>query len=186
MNNNQPQFWSDDYLFPLLPCPRNNRVWENSPSLWPTISSETYTLMCVLPVCTRNVWPTNSGEIVERRAQVFIGSFLRSASSFSILAIKPASMYGPFFSERDMFIPAISSYLSGQFTQSTTLIFTCSKLQLSITDRLTSSNDCIPGWLTRISCPSALGQLTSWANRMSSPGPTTFTTTHRVCDGIHC
>ena len=50
--------------------PLNVRVGENSPSLWPTMFSVTYTGMNFLPLCTAIVWPTNSGRIVERRDQV--------------------------------------------------------------------------------------------------------------------
>src|SRR5690242_12977121 len=59
----------------LPPCPRNVRVGANSPSLWPTISSVTYTLRWVRPLWTRNVKPMNSGVMVDRRDQVLIGSF---------------------------------------------------------------------------------------------------------------
>ena len=50
--------------------PLNVRVGENSPSLWPTMFSVTYTGMNFLPLCTASVWPMNSGRIVERRDQV--------------------------------------------------------------------------------------------------------------------
>ena len=48
----------------------------NSPSRWPTMSSVTNTFKCVLPLWTMNVWPTNSGMIVQARAQVVIGSLM--------------------------------------------------------------------------------------------------------------
>src|SRR6185369_5811772 len=87
-------------------CPRNWRVGANSPSLCPTISSVTYTLMNDLPLCTRNVIVTNSGEIVDRRDQVLIGSWPPVAFSLATLACSFGSIYGPFFSER-----LISDYL---------------------------------------------------------------------------
>lgn len=54
----------------------NLRVKENSPSLCPTISSVTKTGTWSLPLCTPKVCPTNSGEMVERRAQVLMIDFL--------------------------------------------------------------------------------------------------------------
>src|SRR6185436_12857948 len=80
--------------------PRNWRVGANSPSLCPTISSVTYTLMNVLPLWTRNVMVTNSGEIVDRRDHVLIGSWLPTAFSFATFAMTFGSIYGPFLSER--------------------------------------------------------------------------------------
>ena len=49
------------------------RVGENSPSLWPTMFSVTYTATNALPLWTLKVWPTKSGVIVERRDQVWMG-----------------------------------------------------------------------------------------------------------------
>src|ERR1700743_2993546 len=51
--------------------PLKVRVGANSPSLWPTMFSVTYTGTNFLPLCTAIVCPTNSGKIVERRDQVF-------------------------------------------------------------------------------------------------------------------
>ena len=48
------------------------RVGANSPSLWPTIDSVTYTGTCLRPSWTAMVWPTMSGMIVERRDQVLM------------------------------------------------------------------------------------------------------------------
>src|SRR4029079_9401357 len=53
--------------------PLKVRVRANSPSLWPTMFSVTYTGMCCLPLWTAMVSPTKSGRIVERRDQVLIG-----------------------------------------------------------------------------------------------------------------
>ena len=46
------------------------RVSANSPSLWPTMFSVTYTGMCCLPLCTAIVSPMKSGVTVERLADV--------------------------------------------------------------------------------------------------------------------
>src|SRR5690606_37285683 len=64
------------YYFFFSAWPRNVRVGANSPSLCPTIFSVTYTGMNLLPLCTANVWPTKSGEIMDRRDQVLITDFL--------------------------------------------------------------------------------------------------------------
>ena len=80
----------------------NVRVSANSPSLWPTIWSVTYTGTCCLPLCTAIVRPMNSGRIVERRDQVLIGFLSLVAAAFSTLAIRWWSTNGPFLSERVM------------------------------------------------------------------------------------
>src|SRR5690349_19994782 len=60
----------------ILPlCPRNNRVGANSPSLWPTMFSVTYTGTNLFPLCTAKVWPTNSGRMVLARLQVLTTRF---------------------------------------------------------------------------------------------------------------
>ena len=58
------------FALPPALCPLNVRVGENSPSLWPTMFSVTYTGMNFFPLWTAIVWPTISGMIVERRDQV--------------------------------------------------------------------------------------------------------------------
>src|SRR5690606_3606831 len=63
-----------NYFLPRPECPRKVRVGANSPSLCPTMSSETLTFTCCRPLWTMKVTPTNSGTIVQRRAQVVIGS----------------------------------------------------------------------------------------------------------------
>src|SRR5688572_25339041 len=62
------------------------RVIANSPSLWPTMFSVTYTGMCCLPLCTAMVRPTKSGTMVERRDQVLIGRLSLPARAFSTFA----------------------------------------------------------------------------------------------------
>jgi hypothetical protein len=63
------------------------RVAANSPSLWPTMFSVTYTVVKDLPLCTLKVTPTKSGVMVERRDQVWMG-FLAppEALAFSIFS----------------------------------------------------------------------------------------------------
>src|SRR5207253_11379046 len=81
-------------------CPLKVRVSANSPSLWPTMFSVTYTGMCCLPLCTAIVRPTKSGMIVERRDQVLIGRLSFAACAASTFCIRCPSTNGPFLIER--------------------------------------------------------------------------------------
>src|SRR5436190_1744550 len=82
-------------------CPLNKRVGENSPNLWPTIFSVTKTGMWRLPLCTPNVKPTISGDIVERRDQVLIACGFEPLSAIRRSTFcRLKSMNGPFFNER--------------------------------------------------------------------------------------
>src|SRR5687768_15971462 len=78
------------------------RVSANSPSLWPTMFSVTYTGMCCLPLCTAMVRPMNSGTMVERRDQVLIGRLSLVLRALSTLAMRWWSTKGPFLIERAM------------------------------------------------------------------------------------
>src|SRR5580692_3809496 len=65
--------------------PLNVRVKLNSPSLWPTMFSVTYTGINFLPLCTAIVCPTISGITVERRDQV-------RSTFFSLRAFMPSTL----------------------------------------------------------------------------------------------
>src|SRR6185295_9920241 len=80
--------------------PLKVRVSANSPSLCPTMFSETYTGMCCFPLCTAIVRPTKSGVIVERRDQVLIGRLSLVARAASTFFDRWASTNGPFLIER--------------------------------------------------------------------------------------
>src|SRR5204862_4180178 len=80
--------------------PRNSRVGANSPSLCPTIDSETNTGTCLRPSWTAMVWPTISGKIVEVRDQVLIICFCPLEFIASIRWIKRSSTNGPFLELR--------------------------------------------------------------------------------------
>src|SRR5437773_9780305 len=82
-----------------IECPLNMRVKLNSPSLWPTIFSVTYTGMNFLPLCTAMVCPTISGMMVERRDQVRNTFFSFREFIASMRFARNVSMNGPFFVE---------------------------------------------------------------------------------------
>src|SRR5439155_26183391 len=79
--------------------PLNVRVSANSPSLWPTMFSDTYTGMCCLPLWTAIVRPTNSGVIVERRDHVLIGFLSLTARGAYILFLVCFETSAPFVRE---------------------------------------------------------------------------------------
>src|SRR5690349_11173757 len=60
--------------------------------------------MNLLPLCTASVWPTNSGEIVDARAQVLMTFFSPRVFMSRTLSSSFVSMNGPFFSERDIYL----------------------------------------------------------------------------------
>src|SRR5262249_48872737 len=78
------------------------RVGENSPSLWPTIDSVTYTGTCLRPSCTAIVCPTMSGMMVLRRDQVLMTFLSFAAFIASTFFSRWSSTNGPFFRLRDM------------------------------------------------------------------------------------
>src|SRR5215210_4846521 len=80
--------------------PRNIRVGANSPSLCPTIDSETNTGTCLRPSWTAIVWPTISGKIVDARDHVRI--IWRELEAFmdSMRDMRRSSTHGPFLEER--------------------------------------------------------------------------------------
>src|SRR5579864_4461517 len=78
------------------------RVGANSPSLWPTMFSCTYTGTCFLPSYTAIVWPTIAGTIVDARDQVLTTRFSRVEFIRSIFTSRCSAMYGPFLWDRLM------------------------------------------------------------------------------------
>src|SRR3989338_2747948 len=138
--------------------PLKVRVSENSPNLWPTMFSDIYTGICCLPLCTAIVRPTNSGNTVERRDQVFTGRLSLVARTVSIFLSKCASTNGPFLIER-----AISTY----------------PLNLKAT-----AHDHAAGALVA-TCAEALGRHTPWADRMAARSSLAFATAVRVVHRVH-
>src|SRR5262245_5204432 len=124
----------------LLVWPRNMRVWLNSPSLWPTMSSVTNTSRNARPLWTWKVWPTNSGTMVHARAQVLIGCRRLVVLSRSTFRYRLSTTFGPFFSERD-----IGDQQS------------VSEFQLSVAAALATSQNPRVGPLVGMPGPAALG-----------------------------
>src|SRR5690606_38224587 len=89
----------------LFVWPRKIRVGLNSPSLCPTMSSVTNTSLKTRPLCTLKVNPTNSGTIVQERAQVFSGSRRPVWFRRCTFLYRLSSTYGPFFRLRPMRLP---------------------------------------------------------------------------------
>src|SRR3954447_15949658 len=81
---------------PLPAWPRYRRVGANSPSLWPTIDSDTNTGTCLRPSCTAMVWPTISGKIVDVRDQVRIMVLVLALFMSSMRRMRRSSTNGPF------------------------------------------------------------------------------------------
>src|SRR5581483_12358704 len=86
----------------LLVWPRKCRVSANSPSLWPTMFSETKIGTWRRPSCTPIVSPTISGMIVEARdhVRITVRAFERFTASTFLSSF--GSMYGPFLTDRDI------------------------------------------------------------------------------------
>src|SRR5436309_5539005 len=58
----------------------------------------------LFPLCTARVWPTKSGGIVQRRAQVLSTRFSPLRLSVSIFFTRDSTTYGPFLMERAMVV----------------------------------------------------------------------------------
>ena len=86
----RPSNWKvDPALAPKETVVMKDRVAANSPSLWPTMFSVTYTGMNFFPLCTAIVRPTISGSTVER----WVSSAPRVARR---RANRPSSISKPF------------------------------------------------------------------------------------------
>src|SRR5262245_12288561 len=135
----------------------------------------------LFPLCTASVWPTNSGRIVQRRAQVLSTRFSPLRLSVSILRTRLSTTYGPFLIER-----AISSGVSLYFFRRRTM-----SLSLSLALRVLSplliwphgEQGCRPpedlpspppiGWSTGfIATPRTLGRRPSQRVRPALPNET--------------
>src|SRR5437762_710930 len=77
------------------------------------------TRMNLLPLCTSNVCPTNSGMIVHARAQVFRGCLARFSLSLETLRNSFSLTKGPFFALLLIYqLPVVSCQLPVSFKYS--------------------------------------------------------------------
>src|SRR5512140_3720897 len=120
--------------------------------------SETYTGTCCLPLCTAIVRPTNSGNTVERRDQVFTGRLSLVARTASTFFSKCASTNGPFLMERAISIYPLHLKTTAYDHAASTLVATSTE---------------------------ALGRHAPWADRMTSRCSLALAATVRVIDRIH-
>src|SRR4051812_32808650 len=72
--------------------------------------------MCLFPLWTSKVWPTNSGMIVHARAQVLMGCLARFSLSLLTLRYSFSSTNGPFLALLLMFY-LLSCYLPSRCVQ---------------------------------------------------------------------
>src|SRR5205085_10900719 len=107
LRQKRPDYCRKEHYRPLFTCvwrspawPRKVRVGANSPSLCPTICSETNTGTCLRPSWTAIVWPTISGKTVDERDHVRIIRFSLAAFIVSMRLISRSSTNGPFFELR--------------------------------------------------------------------------------------
>ncbi len=98
---------------PLPEWARKVRVGANSPSLWPTIDSETNTGTCLRPSWTAIVCPTISGKTVDERDQVLIICFWFVSLSCWMRRSSRSSANGPFFVDLPIEAPTSSSSRAG-------------------------------------------------------------------------
>src|ERR1700734_3494514 len=126
--------------------------------------------MCLRPSWTRNVWPTNSGDTVERRAQVLIGSFLPDKVNRSTFLSSFSSTNGPFLSERPITFPG--GGLASDF-------------QLAVTARLATANNGFGRRLAAFPGAASLGEHAGRTARMPSARAAAFAAAHRVSDRVH-
>src|SRR6266498_4717162 len=113
--------------------------------------------MNLLPLCTASVWPTNSGNTVQRRAQVLSTRFSPLRLSVSIFRTRESTTYGPFLMERAM----------------------CPAPLL-----LPASHDERIAQLATAGLET-LGDLAPRRARVTAAGSLALATTHRVVHGIH-
>src|SRR5438552_5645544 len=76
----------------------------------------------LLPLWTASVWPTNSGRIVQRRAQVLSTRFSPLRFRVSIFPTRESTTYGPFLIERAIVLASLR-YFFRRRTMSLSLSF---------------------------------------------------------------
>src|SRR3989338_2758704 len=120
--------------------------------------SDMYTGMCCLPLCTAIVRPTNSGNTVERRDQVFTGRLSLVARTVSTFLSKCASTNGPFFNERALFFYPLNLKATAHDHPACALVTTCAETLCRHTPR---------------------------ADRVAAGGSLAFAAAMRVIDRVH-
>src|SRR5512143_1980208 len=122
------------------------------------MSSVTSTGMCLWPLCTPKVRPTNCGRIVERRDHILITAFEPDPRAFSAFFSKYPSTNGPF-----------------QIERATSLTFLL---------HMAAAQDELVACLVRTRLLS-LGGLAPGRHRMPSAGGTAFAAAMRVIGRVH-
>src|SRR6185312_7583112 len=153
-----------------LMWPRKVRVGANSPSLWPTIESDTNTGTCLRPSCTAIVWPIMSGMMVDRRDQVRITVFLPDSLRASTFLSRWSSTKGPFFRLRGI------SYLPAQCG------IVRSRVHSPLLAGTAPADDQLVG---RLGAAGAALGLARGIDRVATTGGLALTTTVRVVDRVH-
>src|SRR5688572_14198862 len=152
------------------------------------MSSVTNTFKCVLPLWTMNVWPTNSGTMVQARAQVVTASFTPESFCRSILANNFASTYGPFLSERPIIIPAKPQAVVVPDWPASRLRFSlllCYQLLHTVTAAAPAADDCFVRCFAALARHAAFGAFARGADRMAAALGAAFTAAVRVIDRVH-
>ncbi len=122
--------------------------------------------MWILPLWTRKVCPTNSGTMVQGRAQVLMGSFVPIWFCFSTLRNSLGLTKGPFFSDLPIMHPLPD-------------------LQLAVPPRAAPPHNRLGRRLSSFSRETTLGQLARGADRMAAALGAAFAAAVGMVDGIH-
>src|SRR5688572_25106631 len=147
------------------------------------MSSVTNTFKCVLPLWTMNVWPTNSGTIVQARAHVVTASFTPESFCRSIFAKSFASTYGPFLSERPIIIPAKpQAAVLPELPASRLRISLLFRYQLlyAVAAAAPAADDCFVRCFAALARHAALGALALRADRVAAALGAAFAATVRM------
>src|SRR5262245_10559962 len=153
--------------------------------------------MNVLPLCTSNFWPTNSGTIVQARLQVFSGMFEAAARLRCTFSNSTSSTYGPFFKLRDIRTQSTEWPIgNGQFKKRLPALlnwplaighclFPSPQAHLPVSHRPAPPQDAFSRILARIARAAALGELAPRRARVSTAVGATFAAAPWVVVRVH-